>query len=74
MDAALGFMAGEAVGGQARVREDLEQANEDLRQQLKAARPDGARLQQELSKQRRVVNDIHKRILAVTKGLRKPTS
>ena len=74
MDAALGFMAGEAVGGQARVREYLEQANEDLRQQLKAARPDASHLQQELARQRRAINDIHKRILAVTKGLRKPTS
>jgi len=74
LSAALGFMVGEAVGGQARVRKYLEQANDDLREQLKAARPDLSHLQQDLTQQRRVINDIHERILAVTKGLQKPTS
>ena len=35
--ATFGFMVGEAVGGQARVRNYLEQANDDLREQLQAA-------------------------------------
>ena len=73
LSAAFGFMVGEAVGGQARVRKYLEQANDDLREQLQAARPEVSHVQQELTQQRRVVNDIHKRILAVTKGLQKPT-
>jgi len=74
LSAAFGFMVGEAVGGQARVRKYLEQANDDLREQLQAARPEVSHLQQELTQQRRVVNDIHKRILAVTKGLQKSAS
>jgi len=74
LSAAFGFMVGEAVGGQARVRKYLEQANDDLREQLQAAQPTPSTLQQELSQQRRVINDIHKRIAAVTKGLQKPTS
>jgi len=74
ISAAFGFMLGEALGGQARVRKYLEQANDDLREQLQAARPDTPELHQELRQQRRVINDIHKRIAAVTKGLQKPTS
>jgi hypothetical protein len=31
-------------------------------------------LHQELKQQRGVINDIHKHVLAVTKGLRKPAS
>jgi len=75
LSAAFGFMIGEALGGQARVRKYLEQANDDLRDQLQAARPPGlSKLKQELDQQRHVINDIHKRIAAVTKGLQKPTS
>ena len=74
LSAAFGFMFGEALGGQARVRKYLEQANDDLRDQLQAARPSTTNLQRELAQQRRVINDIHKRIAAVTKGLQKPTT
>ncbi len=74
LSAALGFMAGEAVGGHARVRKYLEQANDDLREQLQKVQSSDPDLQRELRQQRRVVNDIHKRIAAVTKGLQKPTS
>jgi len=74
LSATFGFMIGEAVGGQARVRKYLEQANDDLREQLRAARPETSHLEQELTQQRRVINDIHKRIAAVTKGFQKPTS
>ena len=74
LSAIAGFMAGEALGGQARVRKYLEQANDELREQLQQVRPSPSALQQELSRQRRVINDIHKRIAAVTKGLQKPTS
>jgi methylthioribose-1-phosphate isomerase len=74
ISAAFGFMLGEALGGQARVRKYLEQANDDLREQLQAVRPSAPDLQHELRQQRRVINDIHKRIAAVTKGLQKPTS
>jgi uncharacterized protein YlxW (UPF0749 family) len=74
LSATFGFMIGEAVGGHARVRKYLEQANDDLREQLQQVQPSQSTLQQELSQQRRVINDIHKRIAAVTKGLQKPTS
>ena len=74
LSATFGFMIGEAVGGHARVRKYLEQANDDLREQLQAARPEASDLKQELIRQRHVINDIHKRIAAVTKGLQKPTS
>jgi hypothetical protein len=36
LSAAFGFMVGEALGGQARVRKYLEQANDDLREQLRS--------------------------------------
>jgi len=74
LSAIFGFMIGEAVGGQARVRKYLEQANNDLREQLQAAQPGASHLEQELTQQRRIINDIHKRIAAVTKGFQKPTA
>ncbi len=74
ISAAFGFMVGEAVGGHARVRKYLEQANDDLREQLQAVRPASSTLKQELTRQRHVINDIHKRIAAVTKGPQKPAS
>ena len=42
ISATFGFMIGEALGGQARVRKYLEQANDDLRDQIQEAHP-GAR-------------------------------
>ena len=74
ISATVGFMIGEAFGGQARVRKYLEQANEDLRDQLQQARSNKPSLQQKLDQQRRVINDIHKRISAVTKGVEKSAS
>ncbi len=74
ISATFGFMIGEAVGGQARIRKYLEQANDDLRDQIHEAQPGAPDLQRELGQQRRVINDIHKRIIVVTKGLQKPTS
>jgi hypothetical protein len=74
LSAIFGFMAGEALGGQVRVRRYLEQENAELRDQLRKAQPDRSDLQRQLDQQRRVINDIHKRIAAVTKGLRKRPS
>ena len=71
LSAAFGFLAGEAYGDQARHRKYLEQANADLRDQLQEAQPCEQTLQRALDQQRRVINDIHKRIAAVTKSLRK---
>ena len=74
LSATFGFMIGEALGGQARVRKYLEQANEDLREQFQQAQSNEPSLQQELNQQRRVINDIHRRLVAVTKGVQKPAS
>jgi methylthioribose-1-phosphate isomerase len=74
LSAAFGFMIGEALGGQARLRKYLDQANEDLREQLEETRPGAPSLQRELDRQRHVINDIHKRVVAVSKGLEKPAA
>jgi len=71
LSAAFGFIVGDALGDQTRHRKCLEQANEDLRDQLQNAQPCSTNLQHALDQQRRVINDIHKRIIAVTKGLEK---
>jgi hypothetical protein len=71
LSAAFGFLIGDAFGDQTRHRKCLEQANADLRDQLQNAQPCAPTLQRSLDQQRRVINDIHKRIIAVTKGLEK---
>ena len=72
ISAASGFMVGEALGG--RVRKYLEQANDEIREQLQQVRPSPSTLQQELKQQRSVINDIHCRLVAVTKSLEKRPS
>jgi uncharacterized protein YlxW (UPF0749 family) len=74
LSAAFGFMIGETYGDQARHRKCLEQANADLRDQLQNTQPCTPTLQRELNQQRRVINDIHKRVVAVTKSLEKRAS
>ena len=73
MSAAFGFIVGEAYGDQARHRKCLEQANADLRDRLQTAHTCSQSMQA-LDQQRCVINDIHKRIVAVTKGLEKHPS
>ena len=73
LSAAFGFIVGEACGDNFRHRKCLEQANEDLRDQLQNAQPSTPTLQRALDQQRHVINDIHKRVVAVSKGLEKPT-
>ena len=74
LSATFGFMIGEALGGQARVRKYLEKANDDLRDQLQETQPGESNLLRALDQQRHVINDLHKRVVAVTKGLQKPAS
>ena len=74
LSAAFGFLIGEAYGDQTRHRKCLEQANADLRDQLQNAQPCASSLQGALDQQRRVINDIHKRVVAVTKSLEKHPS
>ncbi len=74
LSATFGFIVGEACGDQARHRKCLEQANVDLRDQLNNASSSTPDLKHALDQQRRVINDIHKHIVTVTKGLEKRTS
>jgi hypothetical protein len=70
----LGFMMGDAVGDSRRHRKCLEEANDDLRDQLQKVYPGDESLRRELKQQRGVINDIHKHIVAVTKALQKRPS
>jgi hypothetical protein len=65
---------GEAWGNNFRHRKCLEQANEDLRDQLQKAHPCEEQLHQALKQQRSVINDIHKHVVAVSKALQKHPS
>ena len=61
MSAAVGFMIGDAFGDSTRHRKCLEQANEDLSDQLDKARASEEPLLQELI-------DIHSYLVPVSKG------
>ena len=75
LSAAFGFMIGEACGDNFRHRKYLEQADADLRDQLQSnTNTCTPELQCALDQQRRVINDIHKRVVAVSKGLEKRAS
>ena len=74
LSAAFGFLIGDAFGDSRRHRKCLEQANEDFRDQLEKVRVCEDPLHRELKQQRGIINDIHKRLVAVTKGFEKPTS
>ena len=74
LSAAFGFIIGEACGNDFRHRKCLEQANEDLREELQEARGREVPLHQVLKQQRGVINDIHKHVVAVSKGLEKRPS
>ena len=69
LSAAFGFLVGEACGDLVRHRKCLEQNNAELRDQLQ--QPRSPNLHRELAQQRKVINDIHSRIVAVSKGLEK---
>ncbi len=73
VSATFGFMLGEALGGQGRIRKYLEQANDDLREQLQQSRLDESKLSEELSRQSQTLDEIHRYLLPVTKGSPKPT-
>jgi hypothetical protein len=72
ISATFGFMLGEALGGQGRIRKYLEQANDDLREQLQHGQPGESNLSEELSRQSQILNEIHRYLLPVTKGPEKP--
>jgi hypothetical protein len=69
---ASGLMVGWTLGDEVRRRRCAEEKIEDLRVQLKHA---PVPLQErQLREMRSVLNDAHKHILAVSKGLEKPPS
>lgn len=74
LSAAFGFMLGDALGDNVRHRKCLEQINDDLRDELEEARANEEPLRRILKEQRAVTNDIHKRVVAVSKGLEKRPS
>ncbi|MGA2834719.1 MAG: hypothetical protein ABSE55_16760 [Terracidiphilus sp.] len=74
LSATFGFMIGEAFGGQARLRKYLEQANEDLRDELERTRACEEPFSQELKRLRGEINDINKHVVAVSKSLEKRPS
>ena len=74
LSAAFGFIVGEAFGDSRRHRKCLEETNNDLRDQLENTQACTSTLQSALNQQRRIVNDIHKRVVAVSKGLEKRAS
>ena len=71
MSAAFGFLIGDVFGDSRRHRKCLQQANDDLRNELDKADADKELLHRVLKQQRGVLNDIHKQIAAVTKALPK---
>ena len=74
LSAAFGFLAGEVFGDSVRHKKCLEQANEQLRDQLEKAHVNEEPLHRAITQQRGVINDIHKQIAAVTKALQKRPS
>jgi hypothetical protein len=74
LSAIFGFMVGEVCGGYRRYAKCLQKENEDLHDRLEAATADTKPLELALKEQRGVINDIHSRLLAVSKGLQKRPS
>jgi len=74
LSAAFGFIIGDACGDYRRHRHCLQQANEELRERLEEASADTKPIQRALKEQQGVINDIHSRLLAVSKGLEKRPS
>jgi len=74
LSAAFGFIAGEAFGDSSRHRKCLQQSNDNLRDQLENARISDELLHQAVRQNRKILNDLHKRVSAVTKGLEKASS
>jgi hypothetical protein len=74
LSAAFGFIVGEAFGDSSRHRKCLQQANEELRERLEDAAVNAKPIERALKEQRSVINDIHSRLVAVSKGLEKRPS
>ena len=71
---ALGFLIGELCGDYNRRRKCLRRENDELRDRLEIAAADSKPTQRALKEQRGVINDIHRRLVAVSRGLEKRPS
>ena len=71
---ALGFLIGELCGDYNRRRMCLRRENDELRDRLEIAAADSKPTQRALKEQRGVINDIHRRLVAVSRGLEKRPS
>jgi hypothetical protein len=69
--AAFGFMIGQACGDYYRHRKCLEEANEELRDRLEQTQAGDESVSLAIQRQRGILHDIHKHVLAVSKGLEK---
>ena len=72
--AGFGFLAGELCGDYRRHLACVQQANQQLRDQLEKTMADTQPIRRALKEQRGVINDIHSRLVAVSKGLEKRPS
>ncbi len=70
----FGFLAGELCGDHRRHLACMQQANEQLRDQLENTTVDTQPIKRALKEQRGVINDIHRRLVAVSQGLEKHPS
>jgi hypothetical protein len=69
--ATFGFMIGQACGDYYRHRKCLEETNEELRDRLEEAQSGDESVSLAIKRQRGILHDIHKHVLAVSKGLEK---
>ena len=74
LSAAFGFLIGDAFGDSTRHRNRLQQANADLRGRLEKTHVCEEPVRQAIKQQCGVLNDIHKHVTAVSKGLEKRVS
>lgn len=74
LSAALGFIIGEAYSDHRRHRKYFQQATQELRERLDQAVPSTGSIYRALKQQRGVINDIHRRLLALSKSLEKRSS
>ena len=74
LSTAFGFIIGETYSDLRRRRKHLQEATEELRQRLDHAATSTDSIHRALKQQRGVIHDIHRRLLAVSKGLEKRPS
>jgi hypothetical protein len=67
--ASFGFMIGWTGGDETRRRKSAEQQLDQLRETLQQSQPEAQPIMRMFKQQRGILSDIHKRIMAVSKGL-----